>query len=268
MAKSKKLGRLTTEEWEYIRKHHKTSTVDAIADHLGRRPESVADYITSHLGSTPKVKDKFNLKDRKYWPNVKKQLSEDEIPLFEFEWEQIIKIQFNKDVLYTEELQVVDAIRQGILCNRSLAAQQETADTIQNLSEELTQAKMSDNDELIFNLERQIAVLRAAQDTMSKDYKSYLDGKMKLFDKIKGSRDNRIHEIEDRKETFATLSGRLKKDPAFAEQCSLDMEKMRLSMKMHLKKLGDYHEFESSVDRPILNEKTVFFESKDDEEEV
>jgi len=266
VAKSKKLGRLTTEEREQIRKNYKTSTIEALAEEMGRRPEAISDYIVDHLGAKPKIADKFNLKTRKYWPSIKQQISEEESILFEYHWEKIIE-QFNRDVIHTEELQILDVIRQEILCDRALRSQQETANTLTELQEELIVAKsIVDNDQQIFDLDRQIAVMRAAQDTLSKDYKTYLDLKMKLFDKIKGSRHLRISKIEDMKETFSTLAMRLRSDPNFAEQVSLDMEKMRLSMQKHLQKLGDYHEFsDKTIDRCVLNSETVFFEGTEDE---
>lgn len=277
MAKSRKLGRLTVEEREHIRKNYKTSTIEALAEEMGRRSESISDYITDHLGARPQVKDRFVLKDRKYWPSIKQQISEVEAELFKYHWEKIIE-QFNRDVIHTEELQIIDVVRQEILCDRSLKSQQDTAIALAELIEALKVAKAlskdlsevqecAENDQVIFDTERQIAVMRAAADTLSKDYKTYLELKMKLFDKIKGSRHLRIAKIEDRKETFATLALRLRTDTGFAEKVSLDMEKMRLSMKMHLERLGDYHEYsDKKVDRPILNEDTVFFEGTEDEE--
>ena len=277
MAKSKKLGRLTKDEQDVIRRNYKTSTIEALAEEMGRRPEAINDYIIDHLGSKPKVTDKFNIKARKYWPSILKQISEEESVLFEYHWEKIIE-QFNRDVIHTEELQIIDVIRQEILCDRALRSQQDTANALAQLTEELQIVKAlsrdlsddpqasSENDQRIFDLDRQIAVMRAAQDTLSKDYKTYLSLKMQLFDKIKGSRHMRISKIEDMKETFSTLALKLRSDPNFAEKCSLDMEKMRLSMKMHLEKLGDYHEFENTTDRPFLNAETVFFEGTDEDE--
>lgn len=276
MSKSKKLGRLTKDEQELIRKNYKTSTIEALAVEMGRRPEAINDYIINHLGAKPKITDKFKLTARKYWPSILKQISEEEAVLFEYHWEKIIE-QFNRDVIHTEELQIIDVIRQEILCDRALRSQQDTANSLAELTEELRIAKVlskdiddpmesSENDQRIFDLDRQIAVMRAAQDTLSKDYKTYLSLKMQLFDKIKGSRHMRISKIEDMKETFSTLALKLRTDPNFAEKVSLDMEKMRLSMKMHLQTLGDYHEFENTTDRPFLNAETVFFEGTEEDE--
>jgi len=267
---TKRQGRFTTEEEEFIRQNASVMHINDMATHLGRRPDSVINFVEKRLKDY-KIHNSdvnlFDIKTRKYWPDIKKQLADDEIGLFEYHWNEIIK-QFNKDVTHTEELQIVDVVRQEILSSRCLKSQQDNANTILRRQNELEVLKSMtererDHDDQIFNLERQIAVLRAAQDTISKDFKTYQEQKMKLFDKIKGSRDQRVSKIEDNKESFATLVTKLRKDPKFSKDCSIQMEKMRLSMIKTLEKLGDYHKYaDNMLDRPILNSDTVFYGEK------
>ena len=84
-----------------------------------------------------------------------------------YHWKQIIA-QFRKDVMATEELQVVDLIKLEVLMNRALREQNESAERVRVLEAEIELEKTRDLDqqdkEMIFNLERHIASLRAAKE--------------------------------------------------------------------------------------------------------
>ena len=264
-----KTGRLTNEEQAYIENNVGAMTLEQIAKKLKRKELTVKRYADKLNGQEEEKKDTFSVRGRPYWEDIKNQFSQEELRLFEYHWNQIIK-QFNKDVIHTEELQIVDVIKHEILCSRVLRKQQESEEMSARLQATLntlrTAGSVSDEDnERMFGLERQISTLNASIESMTKEFKTYQDQKQKLFDKIKGSRDQRVSKFEDTKQTFASLVMRIRKDPEFANKCSADMEKMRLSMAKHLKELGDYMKYsDSQIDRPILNETTVFIE--EDEE--
>ena len=59
--------------------------------------------------------------------------------------------------------------------------------------------------DLIINLERQVAVMRASQETLSKDYKDLQARKATMLKDLKGTREQRVKAIEDSKLTFASL---------------------------------------------------------------
>ena len=59
--------------------------------------------------------------------------------------------------------------------------------------------------DLILNMERQIAILRASQETLSKDYKDLQARKATMLKDLKGTREQRVKAIEDSKLTFASL---------------------------------------------------------------
>ena len=56
------------------------------------------------------VQAEYDIKSRPYWKELKHQFSDEELELFLYHWKQIIA-QFRKDVLATEELQIVDDLR-------------------------------------------------------------------------------------------------------------------------------------------------------------
>lgn len=268
---------MDNDEQNYIRRNYTVLHPGDIAEHLNRSPKSIVEYIQRNLKQKTDIYDVdlFDIKTRKNWPDIKRQLSDEEIPIFEYHWNEIIK-QFNKDVTHTEELQIIDVVRQEILASRCLKAQQDNANAILRRETELADVKSQlsgplsdperrDLEDRVFNIERQIGVLRAAQDTVSKDYKTYQEQKMKLFDKIKGSRDQRVSKIEDQKNTFAQFILRLRKDPNFSKKLSIEMEKMRLSTLKQVEQLGQIHKFaDNRLDRCILNDSTVFMDDIND----
>ncbi len=110
----------------------------------------------------------------------------------------------------------------------------------------------------ISSLERQIAMLRAAQETLSKDYKDLQARKATMLKDLKGTREQRIKAIEDSKLTFASLVKKIASDPTFRTQIGLDMEKMRLATEAEKERLSEYIKYEDGqVDQPFLSSDTV-----------
>ena len=107
-------------------------------------------------------------------------------------------------------------------------------------------------------LERQVAVIRAAQETLSRDYKDLQARKSTMLKDLKGTREQRIKAIEDSKLTFASLVKKIASDPSFRKQIGIDMEKMRISMEKEKERLAGYHTYlDGSVDQPFLTPETV-----------
>ena len=75
---------------------------------------------------------------------------------------------------------------------------------------------------------------------------------------LKGTREQRIKQIEDSKLTFASLVKKIASDPTFRSQIGIDMEKMRLATEAEKERLGEYMEYEDGqVDQPLLSDETV-----------
>ena len=112
--------------------------------------------------------------------------------------------------------------------------------------------------DLIMNIERQIAILRASQETLSKDYKDLQARKATMLKDLKGTREQRIKAIEDSKLTFASLVKKLATDSQYRSQIGIDMEKMRLAMEAEKERLSDYVQYEDGiVDQPFLTPETL-----------
>jgi hypothetical protein len=106
--------------------------------------------------------------------------------------------------------------------------------------------------DLIVNLERQIAMLRASQETLSKDYKDLQTRKATMLKDLKGTREQRIKAIEDSKQTFASLVKKIAIDPQYRTNIGIEMEKMRLAVEKEKERLSEYTNYEDGQGRPAL----------------
>ena len=192
---------------------------------------------------------------------LEKQFSESELEMFQFHFKKMWA-QFKDDVFHTEEIQIVDTIKLEILMNRILTGQQENMNQIDGLQAIILVEKQRDKEDqdrdYISSLERQIAMLRAAQETLSKDYKDLQARKATMLKDLKGTREQRIKAIEDSKLTFASLVKKIASDPTFRTQIGIDMEKMRLATQAEKERLSEYIKYEDGqVDQPFLSSDTV-----------
>ena len=261
-----KTGRLSKEEWAFIEFNSDKMSADRIAAGLDRAIEP----IQKHLEKLGKGKDlrknlqtqaEYDLKKRPYWRELQVQFSEPELEILLYHWKEIVA-QFRKDILATEELQIIDVVRLEILMNRALREQQSSMNKIVDFEDliELEKRKATEDQdrELLFGLERQIATLRAAKESLSREYKDLQTKKSTMYRDLKATREQRIAKLEDNKETFAGLIQKLLRDPEFVDEQDLKMEQMRLAIEHERERLGDYHQYDDgTVDQPFLTPETV-----------
>jgi hypothetical protein len=165
-------------------------------------------------------------------------------------------------VLPTEELQILDAIKLEVLMNRALITQQSNMENISRYQEEVTLEKrktleMQDK-EAIYSIERQIAVCRAAQDTLTRDYKDLQTKKASMLKDLKATREQRIKRLEDSRETFIGWVQNLMTNPEIRQELGIEMEKMRMAMNKEAERLSEYHTYEDkNVDQPFLTPDSI-----------
>lgn len=261
-----KIGRLSKADWDYIEANCEKLSPEKIAENLGRTVESVEKYLKKLGKSFNKheafaVQAEYDIKSRPYWKELKAQFSEDELELFLYHWKQIIA-QFRKDVLATEELQIVDTIKLEVLMNRALREQQESMERVRALEAEIDLEKARDSDqqdkEMIFNVERQIASLRAAKESLSREFKDLQTKKASMYKDLKATREQRIEKLESNKQTLSSLVNKILRNPEFYEQEGKALEKMRLAMEKEKERLSDYHTYaDGTLDQPFLTPETV-----------
>ena len=261
-----KIGRLSKSDWEYIEANAERLSPEKIAENLDRNLESVEKYLKKLGKSFNKheafaVQAEYDIKSRPYWKELKAQFSDEELDLFLYHWKQTIA-QFRKDVLATEELQIIDTIKLEILMNRALREQQESMERVRVLEAEIDIEKARDSDqqdkEMIFNLERQIASLRAAKESLSREFKDLQTKKASMYKDLKATREQRIEKLENNKQTLSSLVNKILRDPDFYEQEGKALEKMRMAMEKERERLSDYHQYaDGTVDQPFLTPETI-----------
>jgi uncharacterized membrane-anchored protein YhcB (DUF1043 family) len=165
-------------------------------------------------------------------------------------------------VLPTEELQILDAIKLEVLMNRALSTQQKNMKDISFYEDVVTELKgrapeLQDKDE-IYNIERQIAISRAAQDTLTRDYKDLQTKKAQMLKDLKATREQRIRRLEDSRATFIGWVQNLMTNPEIRQELGKEMEKMRLAMYKEQERLSEYHSYEDKMlDQPFLTPDTI-----------
>ena len=260
-----KKGRFSNEEMNFIEQNCEVLSHEAIAKTLDRDPESIRDWIAKKVGITASQKKEAavanELKTKPYYKELLNQFSQEELEMFQFHFKKMWS-QFKDDVFHTEEMQIIDTIKLEVLMNRILRSQHENQQEIA-LTERLIQnEKARDRDQrdvdYLMNLERQVAVLRASQETLSKDYKDLQSRKATMLKDLKGTREQRIKAIEDSKETFASFVKELATNEDFRTKIGIEMEKMRLATEVEKERISEYTLYEDgTVDQPFLTPETL-----------
>tara|TARA_R100001126_G_C4853169_1_gene163069 strand:- start:773 stop:1225 length:453 start_codon:yes stop_codon:yes gene_type:complete len=146
--------------------------------------------------------------------------------------------------------------------NRILNRQRENIDQIHEMELKIQLEKEQDHEhqdrDYLLSLERQVAVISAGQETLSKDYKDLQARKATMLKDLKGTREQRVKAIENSKLTFASLVKKIASDPTFRNNIGIEMEKMRLATEAEKERLSEYITYEDGiVDRPFLSDNVL-----------
>ena len=268
-----KKGRISKNEEKVIKESLELG-FEAIATELNRTSDSVLEFIKRKVAEgkfespswlseavSNEEQAQFDLQFRPYWTELKQQFTEGELELFQYHWARIIS-QFKDDVIPTEELQVVDLIKLELLMNRSLKNNKDNVEQISLLEGEINAIRAQGVDderrEEIYNMERQVASLKASQESLNKDYRELQTKKNSMLKEMKATREQRVKRLEDSKQNFTSWMAYLISNPDVARSYGIEMEKMRLSMKKEQERLSKFHKYQDEqVDQPFLTPDTV-----------
>jgi hypothetical protein len=258
-----KKGRFSKNEIALIESLHLTHSAKEIAGKLNRDPDSIHNFLKKKHGKGASAEElaAFDLENRAYWPEIKNQFTDDELKLFRYHWARIIS-QFRDDVIPTEELQVVDLIKLELLMNRSLKSNKSNIEQISTLESLIQEERQRDpdqqNQDQLFNMERQVASLKASQEALNKDYRELQTKKNSMLKEMKATREQRVKRLEDSKQSLTGWIAFLMSNPDITRKYGIEMEKMRLAMEKEKDRLSQYHKYQDGViDQPFLNSDTV-----------
>ena len=265
---SRKRGKLSNGEMDYIRQNCFDLSLEEIADNIERTVETVRKFIDKeNLKARNMTDDEYmltHLRDRYYYAELGKQFSDGEIIFFEHQWIDYFK-QFSEDVTHTEEMQILEVIRTEILINRGMEDRQEVMENITRLNQliddEMDKPTDMQDTQAIASFQTQLGALMASKSAYINEHEKLLTKKERLLKDLKGTREQRKRRSEDAKTNFSSWLRQLD-DEEFRKREEESMEINRLAANKALEKLADYHTFEDGlVDQPFLNSDTV----KDDE---
>jgi len=264
MAKNKKNGPLSEEEKVYIRSNMLNMSINQIGEELGRSPETISKY----LGQMDMSDDKaniLNLKKREDWSIIKKQFNEEEVAIFEWHWNEIIK-QFADEIYHTEGMQLINALKHEILGNRALSAQMKLKKDIEAADKRLDDERSKDPMDFnkIDNLERLLSSLSQAIELNAKEYR---ECNKKLEDALKGLRalrEQRLTRVEDGRKNFPVWMARLINDKTLQKELGVAAEKMRIAAEQEKLRFGKPYKYQDGmIDRPFLSMDTLQIEGDD-----
>ena len=263
-----KKGRFSTAEMNFIEQNCEVLSPFEIAKELDRDPNSISEWVKKKVGFSASQKKEVvvanELKEKPYYRELLQQFNLDELEMFEFHFKKMWS-QFKDDVFHTEEMQIIDTIKLELLMNRILKTQQSNQTDIQDIERRILEEKRLEREardiDYIVNLERQVAILRAAHEALSKDYKDLQTRKATLLKDLKGTRDQRVIEIEVSKLTLASLVKKIATNAQYRDDIGIEMEKMRLAMEKEKERLSEYHQYQDGkLDQPFLTPETGYKE--------
>jgi len=272
MAKTR--GRLNKTDQNFIMANVNEMDVAEIAESLNRTEEVVEKYIIDHnlkpVSETWEEERDIKLRGilhrKPYWSEVVNQFTKDELVYFEASWVRL-QVQFREDVLYSEEIQILDYLRLEILINRSMKerkSHQEEKDRLQQMVDE-EYAKDRDEREpgYLANLETQLTFVRSALTSYTTEHTKLLSEVKYITKSLKANRDERIKRIEDGKSNWMSFL-RMLEDGRAREKVGEKMELRAIAKDKARERLGEFHEYDDGVvDQPLLNCSTVLRNNKE-----
>lgn len=258
-------GPWSAEEKQFVSDQAGKMTPEEIADKIHRNHKTVVKYMTKnglmkyYYKKDLEQDELQNIRKSRYWEQLEQEFTDDELESFEYHWKNIVR-QFRDDILHTEEIQIVDAITLEIKMHRCQKRQKEAEKLIKDLrlKMEIEEAKQDPSDRLLERYSRDIANLYSGMESFNKDYVTLLKEKNSALKQLKATRELRVSQIENSKETLVGWVKKLYNDPKTRYELGLRIEKMRLASREEYKRLSEYHTYaDGKVDQPIFNHETV-----------
>ena len=265
--KPKKRGKLSTTEMNFIRQNCFDMKVSEIADRLNRNSAPIRKFIDKENLTMSNMTDHehllIKLRDKYYYHELKKQLSEFELVFFENQWIDYFR-QFSEDVVHTEEMQILEVIRTEVLINRGMEDRQEVLRNIERLhkliEDEMEKPIAIQDAAAIASFQTQLGAAISSKSSYINEHEKLLTKKERLMKDLKGTREQRKRGRDDAKTNFSAWLRQLD-DKEIREEEGFDMEVHRVAAEKATKRLSQYHQYEDGiVDQPILNADTLIEE--------
>jgi len=261
---SRKRGKLSNKEMDYIRQNCFDISLEEIANNLNRTIEPIKKFIDKeNLKARDLTDDEHllsTLRGRYYYQELKKQLTDAEIIFFEHQWIDFFK-QFGEDVTHTEEMQIMEVIRTEVLINRSMEDRHEIMQEIKVLEvligEEMDKGPDMRDTSALVSWQTQLGSLIGSKSSYINEHEKLLTKKERYLKDLKGTREQRKRQADDAKTNFSLWLRKLD-DLEEKEREGFDMEVQAIAADRARERMSELHQYEDGeVDQPLLNSKTV-----------
>lgn len=284
-----KKGSLTDQEKRDIERWIDVKNYAEIARLLNRNPATVRKYcqrkgLADDLTSKKKYTDN-RAKHNHHLVAMREQLSKVEYD-FAVQIYKGMMEQAGTDIVYSEEVQIIEYCTITCLLNRVLKREMDIASEVevykkqraewQKKKDELsnTPAKDDEDEEAekydmeeyymdkIEQISLSIADLQVEYVQVKRDQKDFLDRKESITKALNGSREQRAKEITRVNQNFGDLIVFIKKNEDFRNNVGAEIEKMRLGIKEEYIRLSDLHVFgDGTEDYPVYNTEVAMREN-------
>lgn len=257
-----KSGPYSDAEKRYISDYYVTKSPEDIAKVLKRNPDAIKKYIKKKFGNDYRQTSiaEQTIRTSPVWAELRNQFSPDELNMFMHHYGRILT-QFKDDVFHTEEIQVIDLVKLEILMNRLLTQERQTIMDIEAIDAQILVLKETGDPsqkQLIFDLERQVGMMRGGVIETRKMYQAYANDKARILTAMRATRESRIKNIEGGKSSYSNWMKELILNKDKREEFGLYMAKMQLATKVEYERLSDLHTYgDGKVDQPILTPENI-----------
>ena len=261
---TKKRGKLSIDEMNFIRQNCFNISIEEIAETLNRTKTPVQKFIDKENLKMRNMSDDehllVGLRDRYYYKELKKQFGDPELIFFEHQWIDYFK-QFSEDVTHTEEMEILEVIRTEVLINRGMEDRQEILRNIDRLNrlieDEMDKPAGTQDTQSLASFQVQLGAAISSKSAYINEHEKLLTKKERLLKDLKGTREQRKRNADDAKTNFTSWLRQLG-DKGLRKKEGFDMEVHRVASEKAVEKLAEYHEYEDgTVDQPILNADTM-----------
>lgn len=263
-------GRLTEKDMKYLRENYDKYDHLDLAEKLKRNPETIKKVLKKIIaednvrGATKGLLSAHDLRSQAFWGQLKKQFSNDELKVFEANWNGIIAEQFKEDILYTEKLQLKALLETQIFLDRNGEEKMKAAKDRERLEELIEEFYRTPKEQRtdkwqddVFNLEQQLQFVRDSSKANTDEQTKLQSTSAKLTSELKGSRKDRVEKATEGSLGWTDLLRRLE-DEEFRNRATRQGRLLDMASEQSKDKLSDFHEYmDNTLDRPILNSETV-----------
>ena len=277
---SRKRGKLSKAEEQFIRQNVHDLTMLEIAESINRTEATVERFLqkknVKKLGVLEEEQYQRNLllrslKERSYYPKLGDMLTPSELEQFEEDWVEVM-LQFDSNIMYTEEVQLKQWILLQILADRSMKSRKSAMQESENLQVQvdmLTQMDEEERDDNLLNsLNQQLGFAREGMIAFTREHGTILDKIKDIERSLKATREARVKKIEDSRTSWQGYLRALE-DEQKRGNVGEDAEYKKLAKDKAIERLGAWHKYEDgAVDQPLLTPENAIsqFDKPEDED--